>query len=264
MRRACKLALGAVLVMVLGSSPSWGAVVLVSQERGIGARADTGFDGPPGYDETTSGLGLFDEETTAFVETPQDGDTASSRVTQRSTVSAGRITASGVYEYENRGEFADGVSTVRVLFDVTGSQRFDLSYDLQGIVRQSTPSRAPAARVELLRLDPAGDPVHRGFLRIHPEDEEVDPDVSFDGGGVLEAGRYEFLFETGGLDFTAFPVNDSSSALVNYNVSLAFTDSNGGGGGNPIPLPPGVWAGGAMLGAMAVGKVRKALGRTMG
>jgi hypothetical protein len=259
LRRSWRLVLGAVLVLGLGQSESFAGVVPISQERGIGARADTGFDGPPGYDKTFSGLGLFDDETSAFVETAQDGDTANSRVTQRSNVSDSRITASGTYEYKNRGEFADGVSTVRVVFDVIESQRYALSYDLEGL-NVSRPARAPAARVELLRLDPSGDPIHRGFLRIHPEDEEFDPDVQFNASGVLEAGRYEFLFETGGLDYTAFPVDDSSRATVNYDVSLAFSDNNGGGP-NPIPLPPGVWAGGAMLGAIAFGRVRQMLAR---
>jgi hypothetical protein len=259
LRRSWRLGLGAVLLLGLGQSASFASVVLVRQERGIGARADTGFDGSPGYDKTFTGLGLFNEETTASIATPQDGDTASSRVTQLSTIADSHITASGAYQYENRGEFADGVSTVRVVFDVIGSQRYALSYDLEGVLTpNSRPARAPAARVELLRLDPSGDAVHRAFLRIHPEDEEFDDDVEFGGEGVLEPGRYEFVFEAGGLDFTAFPVDDTSNAAVSYNVALAFA-TDGGGGANPIPLPPGAWAGGAVLGAMMFGRLRKML-----
>ena len=262
------LACGAVLVLGLGQSASRAAVVLVSQERGVGARAEIGgLVGAPALTETASGFGAFNEEATASILDPTDQDRADARVTQNSDLSTDGFSISGIYEFQNSGEVADGVSLARVVFDVTGSQAYSFSYDLQADARNLLGPRNAIATVDLRRVNPAGPSVvgPASVSSNHELDTGLPGSAVFDGSGVLSAGRYELFLKVGGLDFDepGSGTTDSSDSTVSYSVNLSFTGGNGGGP-NPIPLPPGVWAGGATLGAIAFGRVRRMLCRVVG
>jgi hypothetical protein len=264
LRHSLRCALAAVVVLALGQSAS-AAVVLVSQERGIGARAEVGgLVGAPAFSKTASGFEAFNEEVTASVFDPNDQDRADARVTQNSLLSTEGFSISGLYEFNNGGEVADGVSLARVVFDVTGSQPYDLSYNLQAGTRGGGfgPDNA-IATVDLRRVEPAGPSVVGPASVTSQEGRELGQTAVFDGSGVLSAGRYELFLQVGGLnvDEPGSGTNDTADASVSYSVNLAFTGGGNGGGPTPIPLPPGVWAGGAMLGAIAFGRVRQMLAR---
>lgn len=267
-RLSWRLAWAAVLVLVLGQSASWAGVVLVSQERGVGARAEIGggLVGAPPLTKTASGFGAFNEEATASVFDVTDQDRAEARVTQMSDLSTDGFSVSGIYEFDNGGEFADGVSLARVVFDVTDSQAYSISYDLRASSANPLGPQNAIATVDLRRVDPAGPSVVGPASVSSGQPSHIPPptlpgSATFDGSGVLDAGRYELFLKVGGLDpdEPGSGAHSSSDSTVSYSVNLDFTGGNGGGGPNPIPLPPGVWAGGAMLGAIAFGRLRRML-----
>ena len=95
-RRWWQFCCAAVLALGLGHSASSAAVVLVSQERGVGARAEIGgLVGAPPLTKTASGFGAFNEEATASIFDPTDQDRAEARVTQNSDLSTDAFSISG-------------------------------------------------------------------------------------------------------------------------------------------------------------------------
>ena len=73
--------------------------------------------------------------------------------------------------------------------------------------------------------------------------------------GVLQPGTYTLTVQQSNQRIsTGDP--DLTSAFRDYNYSFALAPVDSGGGPNPIPLPPAVWSGLAVLGAGAFTRIR--------
>ena len=150
---------------------------------------------------------------------------------------------------------ADEQALARSLFDTT----FDLSESTEftlsgGLTLRTDNSFGRNARggVTLTRVGGGDETVFE-----HEFDATETDGLKFDESGTLPAGRYSLAF-----DATLFGSSSSGQQEVDYGFNLLLgttLDGNGPGGGepNPIPLPPAVWSGLALLAAGALNRARK-------
>ena len=260
----CAAALAAVVGMP--ATFAWaGSVELVSQERSLSAevvqRSSNGEEAREDQDSASAtGFGVFEGAVDARVENePAPGEPAGSEDSfatgrVRSDIRDDGFDAAGdgsAYNIssDNSGSFVNDL--FRVVFDVTGSVRFD------GTFTSATEGGPGTTSATLRRTDDAGETLEdfEFITNVPGDDSGLTPNTSVRTlDRVLGAGRYEFSTEV------RLPSDDASRTyafLLDVDLEDADTD---GGGETPIPLPPAALAGlSVMGGAGLLGSVRKRL-----
>ena len=230
----------------------------VAQERRVDAIAGTAdFPPEPGGvraedSAAAGGFGTFDDTAAVEYLDPGDGDSTGSTASQRSTLGATGLTASGALAVGG-----DDRGVARSLFSVDFDLTADADYDLSLSAEYDPDGRAFEDRqlvtLRFARVEADGTETSLAAESYILEDLYNDGPLDFDQSGRLTAGRYALDVEFR----AANPTGGGETA--EYDFSLTTSDGDDGGG-TPIPLPPAAWAG---LGTFACYGAARLLGRRL-
>jgi hypothetical protein len=223
-----------------------GPVTILSQERRIAASADNGAGNTLADSETADDAGPFQAAVSRT--SAATGAVYRSSASMNSTLGDDGLFFSGTLAYEVQRVAGGPVGLVRHELGIDVTFTLDRPYEF-----------VFASDTTQVKTDPnvAGD----AFLSLSRVDGGGSANLAELGSGVFEPGTYKLEYITGGQSIGL--TGELTSRQLDYDISLALSavDSGGGGGGNPggnpIPLPPAVWSGAAVLGLGALNRMRK-------
>jgi hypothetical protein len=230
------LVVWAVLSSLPATAPA--GTVLVSQSRSVTAKAGP-VEPTDSQTRSATGFGPFVAAVSAEFRDefdPLEGATA--EATQDSLVTASLLRTRGALSAGQTDAFALSESLYAVTFDLTEVTPYQLQ---AAFTTRELTSEGSSLIARLRESGPDGPLV---FERILEADRNGGT-LTGSGSGNLDAGRY--FFEADATGFT--PAGDAGGADATYSASFAL--------GPSVPLPPGVWAGGATLALLALRSLRR-------
>jgi hypothetical protein len=237
--------LAGVAAAALAPSSASAGVVIVNQVRNVVSGVSDGGD----VSHTAPDAGPFND--TAVAVGSGQGFTNTTSTSIQSVLNSSRLTFEGSYVFnadDQRTGGGEDSPFIHFFGSVAASAEFALdqaySYTLTYNLTRPTPPEG---------LSVVQDSEARFFGDNDPSDSLVQPGTT--RTGVLQPGQYRIQLNRN-VDGFATPPQDFEYT-EDYSLVLDLRPVSGGGNPNPIPLPPAVWSGLALLGAGALNRLRK-------
>lgn len=220
-----------------------GPVQIDSQDRRVTARLSPERGAAAVTDEEVApDAGPF--VATALAEVDIDGFDSEASASVDSTLAQSGLSFAGSFRYavtDTRPGDDGAIPTARLDYDFDVTFTIDEAYNYDFQDRFDRVNDDSSVTVEFLaQIDGVDVPF---------------TDIDANGGGTLQPGTYKLTLAA----FAEGLLGASSDFQLDYETTLDLSpsDGDGGGGGTPIPLPPAVWSGLLLLGAGALGRLRK-------